>query len=449
MVRRARLASLARGSEVDRYRIEIPLGMGGMGVVYLALDPELDRKVAVKLLRRTSEGSIERLRREGRALAALSHPNVVAIHDVGEHAGALFIAMEFVDGTNLRGWLTAKRRGWREIVEIALAVGRGLEAAHIAGLVHRDIKPDNILVGSDGRVRVGDFGLVDALPSGDAAGDVDLTQTGALLGTPAYMSPEQLDGGEVDARSDQWSFCATLFEALYGVRAFAGKSVDELALSIEDGEIAETKRTGVPRWLRRVIVRGLAVEPRARWASMRALCDAIERGHRRRKQLLVAGPIALIALAGGGVWLATRPVPIDCSEAGAVPMSTWNVVRRASMTAMNPGVVPNIERWLASWSEARSDACRANVADDAVRVRRERCLDHEAMWFRQARGRLGVGHRSRGVARPPIGRRPVSVDHAVLAGRDHEPGRGDASAGRRARQGRSRHASRDRRPPRR
>ena len=372
---------VAEGATVGRYRIERPIGIGGMGVVYVAHDPELDRKVAVKLLRRGASDSIERLRREGRALAALTHPNVVAVHDVGDHDDELFIAMEFVDGSNLRGWLSAKRRSWREIVDVGLAVGRGLEAAHIAGLVHRDIKPDNILLGRDGRIRVGDFGLVNELPSGGDVGDVELTQTGALLGTPAYMAPEQLDGGEVDARSDQWSFCATVFEALYGVRAFAGNSVDELALAIEDGEIAETRSAGVPRWLRRILVRGLAVDPHKRWASMRALCDAIERSRRRRKQLAVLAPFAVIALAAGGVWFETRPTPVDCSDAGDIPWSAWNPIRRALVLTNNPEIVPDIDYWMTEWSSARGEACTTNVADDDVRARRFACLDHQLVRF--------------------------------------------------------------------
>ena len=365
------------GSMVGRYRIERPIGIGGMGVVYVAHDPELDRKVAVKLLRRGAADSIERLRREGRALAALSHPNVVAVHDVGDHDDELFIAMEFVDGSNLRGWLTAKRRSWREVVEVALAVGRGLEAAHIAGLVHRDIKPDNILLGTDGRIRIGDFGLVNELPSGSEVGDLELTQTGALLGTPAYMAPEQLDGGEVDARSDQWSFCATVFEALYGVRAFAGKSIDELALAIEDGEIAETRSAGVPRWLRRILVRGLAVDPRKRWPSMRALCDAIERSRRRRKQLAWIVPIGVLACASGGAYIATRPAPVDCTDAGDISWSAWNPIRRALVLANNPEIVPDIDHWMTEWSSARADACTTNIVDDDVRLRRDDCLDHQ------------------------------------------------------------------------
>src|SRR5262245_53188155 len=187
------------GTVIDRYQIERTLGAGGMGVVYLAFDPELERNVAVKVLRERDEHTADRLRREAGALAALSHPNVVAVHDVGDYEGQLFIAMEYVDGGSLRDRIAAGRRPWRDVVRLVIAAGRGIEAAHAAGLVHRDIKPDNLLVGRDGRVRVTDFGIV---ASADPAPDrsLQLTLPGSIVGTPAYMAPEQL-AGTADARS--------------------------------------------------------------------------------------------------------------------------------------------------------------------------------------------------------------------------------------------------------
>ena len=228
------------GASIDRYRVEARLGAGGMGVVYAAHDPELDRPVAVKLLHARALGDSHatdarvRLMREAQAVAKISHPNVIAVHDIGtwkpdgdgDAPGQVFVAMELVDGWNLRQWCAERPRAWREVLRAYLAAGRGIEAAHAVGLVHRDIKPDNILIGRDGRIRVTDFGMARVDPasirprSGEAnkprqeALSTPLTQTGAVLGTPAYMAPEQHAGAPTDARTDQFSFCVALWEAL-------------------------------------------------------------------------------------------------------------------------------------------------------------------------------------------------------------------------------------------
>ncbi|HTM20129.1 MAG TPA: serine/threonine-protein kinase, partial [Kofleriaceae bacterium] len=208
---------LPPGERVGRYLIEARLGMGGMGVVYAARDPDLDRRVAIKLLRSGAVEAGARLLREGKALARLRHPNVVAVHDLGLHRGDVFIAMELVDGTTLRTWWEARRQG--EVLAVLVDAGRGLAAAHAAGLIHRDFKPENVLVGRDGSVRVTDFGLARldgadgepdaALAATIVAGAVSagLTRTGAVVGTPAYMAPEQHQGKAIDARTDQFAFC--------------------------------------------------------------------------------------------------------------------------------------------------------------------------------------------------------------------------------------------------
>ena len=224
------------GGQIGRYLVLNVLGRGGMGVVFEAYDPVLDRRIAVKRLRdRAASGDASaapsdgrvRLRREAQALARLAHPNVIAVHDVSEHAGAMYIAMELVRGGTLRRWQAG--RPWREVIGAYLAAGRGLAAAHAAGLVHRDFKPDNVLVGDDGRVRVTDFGLarlarepVERAAPASATGalDASLTADGAVLGTPLYMAPEQIDGGEVDARSDQYAWCLAVWEAIYGEQPF-------------------------------------------------------------------------------------------------------------------------------------------------------------------------------------------------------------------------------------
>jgi serine/threonine protein kinase len=231
---------LARGTQVGRYVLLDAVGSGGMGVVYAAYDPELDRKVAIKLLRFDRLGSEAgerdrlRLQREAQAIARLSHPNVVHVYDVGTFGDQVFVAMEFVAGRTLRQWAEEEPRPWREVVDRFALAGRGLAAAHAAGLIHRDFKPDNVLLGDDGRVRVVDFGLArpagqqpapegERTPSGGTLAH-PLTEWGVVVGTPAYMAPEQLRGEASDERSDQLSFCVSLYETLYGERPFPGGS---------------------------------------------------------------------------------------------------------------------------------------------------------------------------------------------------------------------------------
>ncbi|MDQ3297575.1 MAG: protein kinase, partial [Myxococcota bacterium] len=196
------------GAQLGRYSVLASLGAGGMGVVYAAYDPELDRKIAVKVLRHARAG--DQLRDEARAIAKLAHPNVVAVHDVGRADGDVFIAMEHVDGVTVRDWLRTPHRV-PEILHVFEQAGAGLAAAHRAGLVHRDVKPSNIMIGNDGRVRVLDFGL--------ALADLE---PGTIVGTPAYMAPEQQRGEAVDPRADQYAFCVALWEAVAGRRPEAG-----------------------------------------------------------------------------------------------------------------------------------------------------------------------------------------------------------------------------------
>ena len=247
---------LEQGSRLDRFVVVEKLGEGGMGVVIAAYDPDLDRKVAIKLLRAgawdtgvSSEGR-QRLLREAQAMAKLSHPNVVVVHGVGTMGSQVYIAMEYVDGCTLGEWLKQDKRSWPLVVDMFCRAGRGLVAAHAAGLIHRDFKPDNVLVGKDGRVRVTDFGIVGTagtmsegtgrpgageLASRSTPLSTPLTSAGVLLGTPIYMAPEQLERAPVDASADQFSFCVALYEALYGERPFAGKSYDELSLNVSSG----------------------------------------------------------------------------------------------------------------------------------------------------------------------------------------------------------------------
>jgi ABC-type branched-subunit amino acid transport system substrate-binding protein len=342
-------AILARGTVVGRYEIIEAIGAGGMGRVYAARDPTLGRKVALKLLHRSSAtADLEaRLLREAKAMARLSYPEVIGIHDVGHYGDQLFIAMELVDGGTLRDWLTAAPRTWKEVLSVFLRAGRGLAQAHAAGIIHRDFKPDNVLVGKDGRVRVTDFGLARtqrgedgpessqtpselggastlqaASPAALSTAEIPLTRTGALLGTPAYMAPEQHAGAPADLRSDIYSFCVSLFEGLVGRRPFLDTTMAGLhARKLAGPPMVRNARRGVPERVMRVVVGGLAPKPADRYESMDALLSALERAQRTRPRwpLALGSGVALIALAGiaFGARRAHRETPV---AAGARPV---------------------------------------------------------------------------------------------------------------------------------
>jgi len=342
---------LARGAPIGRYLVLGLVGRGAMGDVYAAYDPELDRKVAVKLLHVAGAIGPElveqkaRLLREAQAIARLSHPNVVVVHDVGSFEDQVFVAMEFVDGHTVAYWQNASQRPWREVLDVFIAAGRGLSAAHAAQLIHRDFKGENVMITSSGQVRVMDFGLArnaadrsavsplvisteitgtdlgttKALPKQQAVAvgqplggsvpppdvpadskiraaalDANLTQTGLLVGTPAYMAPEQFRGQMADARSDQFSFCVALYEALYGERPFAGRTLAELADNVLRGRmrpVPMTKR--VPGWLKRALQRGLANDPDERWPSMDALLATLARHPRARGWWYLGATVAV------------------------------------------------------------------------------------------------------------------------------------------------------------
>jgi len=306
-------------ARIDRYALLRMLGGGGMGVVYAAYDEHLDRKVALKVLseRNTSATAANRMHREAQALARLSHPNVVGVHDVGISEGRVFMAMEFISGQTLRTWLRAESRSHKAILRVFVEAGRGLAAAHAAGIVHRDFKPDNVMVDDDGRVRVFDFGL--ARPTGstseqeldyaaaaahEALGELAaITATGTILGTPGYMSPEQHMGRPADARSDIYALCVSLYEAFYGQRPFVGETHSKLANAVIRGEYQTPPRGVIPPRMRKIIRRGLDVDPGARWQSMEALLSALtdDPVRRRRKALLIAAGVftllTILALA--------------------------------------------------------------------------------------------------------------------------------------------------------
>jgi predicted Ser/Thr protein kinase len=284
---------------LGRYQLERELGVGGMGIVHAALDPELERRVAIKLiLRATSDEARARLLREARAMARLTHPNIITIYEIGSEGGRDFVTMELIDGGSLSDWLRSAPRSQRDIIDAFLAAGRGLAAAHEAGIVHRDFKPHNVLRSSSGRIVVGDFGLATGLDTQVASADIPieayttLTATGSWVGTPAYMAPEQWNGGAITPATDQFAFCVALWEALAGQRPFRGDSVEQLRGAVTGGP-DKLDASRIPMRLRPVLRRGLDPDPAKRWPNMTALLAALRPD---RKKLYVGGA-ALVGLA--------------------------------------------------------------------------------------------------------------------------------------------------------
>ncbi|MEM7153316.1 MAG: serine/threonine-protein kinase [Myxococcota bacterium] len=380
------------GHHIGRYVLLGRIGAGGMGVVHAAYDPELDRKVALKLLRpgprddaKTSTGRA-RLLREAQSMAQLQHPNVVAVHDVGQHERRVYLAMEFVDGSTLAEWMQ-QPHPWRETLEMFRAAGRGLEAAHAQGLVHRDFKPDNVMVDDSGRPRVMDFGLARRDdPSSDGGSGADavvvesdtrsnpaLTMAGAVMGTPAYMAPEQFLGGLADARSDQFAFAAALYEALYGERPFPGNDMATLAYSVCQGELRPpSPNATVPRWLRAVVVRGLSVAPEDRWEDMSAMLTALGQDPtRKRRRWAVLGGVAVVgATAFGAIRLQQARAEHACRDAAEEIGSAWSTANESALGERfaDEGVQEAwdetrgwIEGYTTEWSEARQASCEATT----------------------------------------------------------------------------------------
>jgi len=491
---------LTRGAAIGRYLVLNLIGRGGMGEVYAAYDPELDRKVAIKVLRASSSAGVDavegrgRILREAQALAQLSDPNVVAVYDVGTVDDRVFLAMEFVDGSTLSFWQHAQPRTWREIVTLYAAAGRGLAAAHRRGLVHRDFKPDNAMVGRDGHVRVMDFGLarsaetpaadgppseertrnsssarviatsltassrspgrtpaggqlrpgerlsasgvvvpaladdsssagwerparlspaaalamapldleaatrnlavprsgtnptvIERSPGGAAASgalNLRLTQTGAMMGTPAYMAPEQFAGKAAEARSDQFSFCVALYEALYGERPFAGKNLTDLTRNVLAGQVREAPvGANVPSWLRRVLLRGLRPAREDRHPSMEALLEELSRDppRARRRWAAAASVTGLIVALAAGLIQSWHAHKLKCLGAEAKFAGVWELpkvdgrltprkeaIRRSFMTTGKryaeeafAHARSELDRYVVAWNDMHRDACEA------------------------------------------------------------------------------------------
>jgi serine/threonine protein kinase/formylglycine-generating enzyme required for sulfatase activity len=453
------------------------VGSGAMGVVYGAYDPELDRRIALKLLKgddASSQGEMGRARllREAKAMARLAHPNVIAVHDVGVFEEQVFLATEFLSGGTVRSWLAEEPRTWRQVLAVFIAAGRGLAAAHAGGLVHRDFKPENLLLDKEGRARVVDFGLaressvlagggggldtengatvaiarkapvvagsIDtpaASPAGSAASAASkddggaaadnvrapgpeaarralldaaareeaarqaatgnnaaaaaasrnapatsrldtLTRTGALMGTPAYMAPEQFLGEQMDERTDQFSFCVSLYEALFGERPFAGDTLLSLSFSVTEGQLRPLpKDRDVPTWIRRVVMRGLRKDPKERWPSMAALIAALEDDpavRRRRRMIAAAGAVLVLAsLVAAGAVVRHRRQEVerqlaqhlaDGDKAGADGRAKASALRALRQRAFAAFDAPDRNQGEALWRDALAGVAAADGA---------------------------------------------------------------------------------------
>ncbi|MFV8756397.1 protein kinase domain-containing protein [Nannocystaceae bacterium ST9] len=417
---------LRRGQLIGRYVIDECLGVGGMGIVYSAWDPKLDRKLAIKLVRARlgSAGGTRgrnRLMREAQALARVRHPNVITVHDVGAHEGRVFVAMEFIEGTTLQQWLEHEReRPYRRLLDVFLQAGRGLAAAHRAGLVHRDFKPENVMIGNDGRVLVLDFGIargpatsagVDPADAqdGETKPEPDefarservedgMTRPGAIVGTPSYMSPEQRRSRPLDGRSDQFSYCVALWEALSGERPFGEGPAQKLLARMRLGQVRAMRRRDVPRRVIQALHRGLAWNRGDRFPSMEALLEALNPRGRRAPRLPIVLAGAALVVASAALFTAVLP---EREHAGEPPTCTidraridalWNPARAeqiAGVLRSGAGEQADsiwlrgherIDAWTRDWLSARATTCEDHVEhllSDDLHDRRVACLERQ------------------------------------------------------------------------
>ncbi|MEM7154960.1 MAG: serine/threonine-protein kinase [Myxococcota bacterium] len=397
-------------TKIGRYTVLDVLGVGGMGVVCTAWDPKLDRKVALKLLRRRkndSDGRLStgraRLVREAKSLAKLSHPNIITVLDVDLYEGQIYMAMEYVDGASLDQWVIRGERSWREVIAVFIDAARGLAAAHAAGIIHRDFKPANVLIGKDGRVHVVDFGLAksrdqdDKFDEGDAepeatidptemreqgglfdvlrsTQDAKLTQVGRTVGTPAYMAPEQFLGMPVGSQTDQFSFGVALFEALYGYLPFPDDSRDELIDRVTEGKVNDPPRdTVVPGWVHRIVLRTLQPRPEHRFESVDDLIEALQAdpARRRRRIAFAAGGAMLLGIGAYGVVQGFSSDVELCKGADSHMEAIWGEDRKAEVKQAF-GAIDRpyaADAWIRvedeldaranAWAQLHTDVCRA------------------------------------------------------------------------------------------
>ncbi|MEX1361658.1 MAG: serine/threonine-protein kinase [Nannocystaceae bacterium] len=384
-------APLGAGDAIGRYRIIERLGRGSMGVVYRAFDPTLERDVAVKLVSTGAPGTQarrdrDRLRIEARTLARVSHPNVVSVLDVGEHAGEVFFAMELVHGPTLRQWLHRRDRPWRDVFEVLLAVGRGLAAVHEVGLVHRDVKPSNVMMGDDGRPQLMDFGLASSTteeqstrgssPS-SAAGSARAGSPSRPQGTLLYMAPEQHQGRVLDPRADQFSLCVTMHEALLGIHPYEGGSPLGIAASIMEGRLRPLTATGrAPMRILATLRRGLATAPTDRYPDVPSLLQALERSARRPRVWALAAGLGSVAALSAALAVGPGPQrpPSDCAVLESSVASVWGRSTRAQVRERFaaagesfaeeswPRVDQAMTEYQRAWTEHREAACSPSSA---------------------------------------------------------------------------------------
>jgi TolB-like protein len=401
-------SEIRHGAKIGRFVVEGELGAGAMGVVYAAHDRELDRRVALKVLKGTGDQeALLRLQREGQAMARVTHPNVITVHEAGIQGRLVFLAQELLDGGSLKQWLESKH-SQRDILDKFIAAGRGLAAAHKAGLVHRDFKPDNVLLGKDGRVRVSDFGLARSLaglqtmphepqldPARATTQDIihspmaTMTMTGAVMGTPLYMSPEQHRGEPADERSDQFSFCVALYQALYGDQPFPGKTVVALADAVIAGRMQPPpKNAKVSARLRRILLRGMSTDPAKRYPSMDALLSDLTHDPARklRRIGLIATLVVLIAGAVvGGYVLRSRT-----TTAGEVP-AKWTIAvlgfKNLSGDKTADWMSSAVSELIAT-ELAKGDDVRVTPAEDAQRARLDLKLPNQESFGKATLGKI-------------------------------------------------------------
>lgn len=393
------IGALAPGDRVDCYQVLGAVGRGGMGEVYAAYHPDLDRRIALKVVHELGADAPEhraRLLREARAIARLSHPNVVSVHDAGTVGDRVYIAMEFVDGETVDTWLRRKPREWREIVDVFIAAGRGLAAAHAAGVVHRDFKPQNVMVGSDGSVRVMDFGLarmaqepIDVRETRDTVAErqrsAAVTKTGALVGTPAYMAPEQFRGESVDARADQFSFCVAVFEALHERRPHL-PHLKETNTDLGGDAPPSLKRASTPGWLSAALNRDLSVDRERRFPSMESLLISMTRGRMRVRHRTSILTVALAtALLSFGGWRFASARRVSCAPPKDRLARIWSapsdspkrIALHRAFTASGRAtgetswqrVAQSLDAYIGQWSAMYVETC------EATHVRGEQSAD--------------------------------------------------------------------------
>ncbi|MBK7195864.1 MAG: serine/threonine protein kinase [Myxococcales bacterium] len=424
--------ALVPGAAIGPFIVERKVGAGGMGEVYAAHDPRLDRRVAIKVLPRHRHGNdaATRLVREAQALAKLAHPNVVAVYEVGEADGRVFLAMQFVEGETLGAHLARAQPRWDEVVRLYVAAGRGLAAAHAAGLIHRDVKPANVLIDRAGHVAVTDFGVARAADDasvevsgggaparGGATGgalSTDVTAAGAVIGTPAYMAPEQHAGRRATAASDQFGFCVALWQGLFGRHPFVPRDRGDVTSPFEYmaliGEGALVPPPGghkVPRRIVRALTRGLAREPAARWPTMAALLAELEPRSPYRLAVIALAAVATLG-AGAAVLMAVGDrggAPACPAQLDARVATAWSPAQAQAVAAgfaatgrsyaatTAATTTAALDRYAARWRALAGDGCAAGPADPLAAARRQ-CLDRALVAVRTVAGALATAPRA-------------------------------------------------------